>query len=97
MRTTQKIAYAFAGMALCSMSLWGCSGDQGKKEEKKTVTAQEQVGKDAAQAVQKPLEEARKAAQTETEAAQALKDTARDTQPAAQNSGGKEKRKLEGC
>ncbi len=97
MRTTQKIAYAFASMVLCSMTLWGCSGDQGKKEEKKTVTAQEQMGKDAAQAVQKPLEEARKAAQSETGAAQALKDTARDTQPAAQNSGGKEKKKLEGC
>ena len=54
MRTIQKIAYAFTGMALCSMTLWGCSGDQGKKEEKKTVTAQEQMGKDAAQAVQKP-------------------------------------------
>ena len=61
------------------------------------MTAQEQVGKDAAQAVQKPLEEARKAAQAETGAAQTLKDTARDAQPAAQNNGGKEKRKLEGC
>ncbi len=60
------LVVAFAGLALCSLTLWGCSGDQEKKQEKKTPTVQQQLGQDAAQSVQKPLAEARKAAQAET-------------------------------
>ena len=72
MMTTKKIACLFAGLALCSMTFWGCSSDQEKKEEKKTMTVQEQMGKDAAQALQKPMDEARKAAaQVEAKADQA--------------------------
>lgn len=102
--TTKKIACLFAGLALCSMTFWGCSSDQEKKEEKKTMTVQEQMGKDAAQALQKPMDEARKAAaQVEAKADQALKETAEGAKKALQESGGlpaqsdKEKKKLEGC
>jgi hypothetical protein len=105
MITAKKIAYAFAGMALCSIALWGCSEDRGKKEEKKTVTVQEQMGKEAAQTLQKPLEEARKTAvQVEAKTDQALKDIADGTKKSAQEAGivptekgSKEKKKLEGC
>lgn len=108
MNTVKKLTFAFTGLALCSMVLWGCSEDQNKKEEKKNVTVQEQmgkVGKDAAQALQKPMEEARKTAvQVEAKAEQALKDVAEGTKKAAQDAGlapnqtgGKEKKKLEGC
>ena len=93
----KKLVVAFTGLALCSLTLWGCSGDQEKKQEKKTPTVQQQLGQDAAQSVQKPLAEARKAAQAETEANQAVKDAAGAVQPAAPEAGGKEKKRLEGC
>jgi len=105
MITAKNIACAFAGLALCSMTLWGCSGEQEKKEEKKTMTVQEQMGKEAAQALQKPVDEARKAAaQVEAKADQALKETTEGAKKATQEtgvlpsqSGVKEKKKLEGC
>ena len=93
----KKLVVAFTGLALCSLTLWGCSGDQEKKQEKKTPTVQQQLGQDAAQSVQKPLAEARKAAQAETGANQAVKDAAGNVQPAAPEAGDKEKKKLEGC
>lgn len=93
----KKLIVAFAGLALCSLTFWGCSGDQEKKQEKKTPTVQQQLGQDAAQSVQKPLAEAHKAAQAETGANQAIKDAAGAVQPAAPEAGGKEKKKLEGC
>lgn len=106
MLTTKKFVSILASLGLCALLMVGCSGDQGKKEEKKTVTAQEQVGKDAAQALQKPMEEARKtAAQVEVKTEQAMKDMAEGAKKAAQEAGvppagqtgGKEKKKLEGC
>lgn len=100
----KRIACALAGLALCSMTLCGCSGDQEKKEEKKTMTVQEQMGKEATEALKKPMDEARKAAaQVEAKADQALKETAEGAKKAIQDSGvlpaqsGKEKKKLEGC
>ena len=105
MNTVKKLTFAFTALTLCSMVLWGCSEDQNKKQEKKTATVQEQMGKDAAQALQKPTEEARKtAAQVEAKADQALKDGtdgakkgAQETSPAPKATEGKEKKKLEGC
>jgi len=102
--TAKRIACALAGLAVCTLTLWGCSSDQEKKEEKKTMSVQEQMGKEAAQALQKPMDEARKAAaQVEAKADQALKETAEGAKKAIQESGvlpaqsGKEKKKLEGC
>lgn len=97
MKHTQKIIAACTGLALCTLTLFGCSGDQEKKQEKKPPTVQQKIGQDAAQSVQKPLEEARKAARAETGANQAVKDAADNMQPAAPEAGGKEKKKLEGC
>lgn len=105
MRPTTTTACLAAALALCSLLLAGCSGDQDKKEEKKTVTVQEQRGKEAAQALRKPLEEARKTeVQLEAKADEAMKDVAEGAKKAAQDagltpnaSGAKEKKKLEGC
>jgi len=105
MNTVKKLTFAFTALALCSMVLCGCSEDQNKKEGKKTVTVQEQMGKDAAQTLQKPMDEARKtAAQAEAKTDQALKDGtdgakkgAQETSPAPKAAEGKEKKKLEGC
>jgi hypothetical protein len=101
MLTTKNIAYAFTGMALCSMLFWGCSENQDKKVE----TRQEQLGREAAQNLQKPMEDARKAAaQAGAKADQALKEVPDETKKAVQEAGsaptqanGKEKKKLEGC
>jgi len=92
----QKIIAVCTGLALCTLTLMGCSGDQEKKQEQKPPTVQQKIGQEAAQSVQKPLEEARKAAQAETGANQAIKDAAGNV-PAATETGGKEKKKLEGC
>lgn len=105
MKTVKKLTFAFTALTLCSMVLWGCSEDQNKKQEKKTVTVQEQMGKDAAQALQKPMGEARKtAAQVEAKTDQALKDGtdgakkgAQEISPAPKATEGKEKKRLEGC
>ena len=106
MLTTKQFVSALTALGLCTLLMGGCSGDQGKKEEKKTVTVQEQMGKDAAQALQKPMEEARKtAAQVEAKTEQAMKEIAYGAKKAAHEAGltpagqtgGKEKKKLEGC
>ncbi len=94
MLTIKKIVYTATGMVLCSMILLGCSEDQGKKQENKMETTQERIGKEAAQNLKKPMEDARKAAQLGTERVETLNEAARDTKPRA---GGKEKKKLEGC
>lgn len=106
MRTTKKTIYTVAAMAFCSMLLLGCSGDQEKKPEKKTETKMEQIGKQAAQDLQKPLAEARKAAaDAGAITSKALNEAARETKSAIQEAtganqqqkNGKEKKKLEGC
>jgi hypothetical protein len=104
MRITKKIATALTGIALCSMFLLGCSEDPSKKQEKKVETAQERIGREAAQNLQKPMEDARKAAQLGTDRVQMLGEAGRDTKPTAHEGGstqtqpdGKGKKKLEGC
>jgi hypothetical protein len=106
MSTTYKAGSILTILGLCTLLMVGCSGDQGKKEEKKTVTVQEQLGKDAAQALQKPMEEARKTViQVEAKTEQATKEMADGAKKTAQEAelpttgqtGGKEKKKLEGC
>jgi hypothetical protein len=105
MLTNKKLVTACAGMVLCSMVLLGCSESQEKKQEQKAETRQEQIGREAARNLQKPLEETRRTAdQVEAKAGQTLQEVgedarqtgraADDTQP---QTGGREKKKLEGC
>ncbi|MDY0391431.1 hypothetical protein [Desulfobulbus oligotrophicus] len=80
MLNAKKTVYLLAGLALSALLFTGCSGDQNKTEEKKTVTPQEQLGKDAAEAVQKPMEEARQAAaQVEEKTEQVVQEAADKT------------------
>ena len=66
MNRIKKLTLPLFAACLCA-ALIGCSED--KKETKSTApTAQEQVGKEAAQAVQQPVEQAKEAARTTTEA-----------------------------
>ena len=67
MFTTKKIACTCTAMALCAVMLFGCGEDQEKKTEKKGVTILEQLVRDAAHSVQKPLEDARKSAEQSKE------------------------------
>jgi molecular chaperone DnaK (HSP70) len=83
MLTTKKIVCTCTALALCSLVLFGCGEDQEKKSEKKGVTVQQQLGKDAAQSIQKPLEDARKAAaQVEEKANQVIDSAAEKTKEA---------------
>ncbi|MDR2550879.1 MAG: hypothetical protein LBD10_11845 [Desulfobulbus sp.] len=91
MHSAKTHIHILLGLTLCLFVLGGCSGDQGKKEEKKTVTVQEQMGADAAQAVKKPLEDAQKAAAGVEAAQQKAQEAGATPQPV------KEKKKLEGC
>jgi hypothetical protein len=81
MLTNKKLVTACAGMVLCSMVLLGCSESQEKKQEQKAETRQEQIGREAAGNLQKPLEEARRAAdQVEAKAGQTtLQEVGEDT------------------
>ena len=103
MLTAKKILSIFMGMSLCSLVLLGCSEDQGKKQEKKIETTQERLGREAAENLQKPMEDARKAAQLGTERVQTLSEAAQKMEPPPQEGGAtpqartKEKKKLEGC
>jgi hypothetical protein len=63
MCTIKKFACTCATIALCLTVLAGCGEDQQKKEAQKELTSQEQLGKDAAQRIQQPLEKARMAAE----------------------------------
>lgn len=105
MLTNKKIVSACAGMVLCSMVLLGCSENQEKKQEQKAETRQEQIGREAARNMQKPLEETRKAAdQVEAKTGQPLQEVGEDTRQTGRatddtqsQTGGREKKKLEGC
>ena len=74
MNRIKKLTLPLFAACLCA-ALIGCSED--KKETKSTApTAQEQVGKEAAQAVQQPVEQAKEAAvQVEAAAKQAAEAT----------------------
>jgi hypothetical protein len=93
-------------LACCAGLLVGCSEDQSKKQEKTGMSKQEQMGKEAAQALKQPVEDAKKAAaEVSGKADQALKEVAGDAKKAIENSNlipgqaaSKEKKKqLEGC
>ncbi|ADW18514.1 hypothetical protein Despr_2373 [Desulfobulbus propionicus DSM 2032] len=85
MFTTKKIACTCTALALCAVMLFGCGEDQEKKTEKKDVTVQQQLGKDAAQSVQQPLEDARKAAEQAGEKATQVIDSAAEKTKEAVN------------
>ena len=96
MDTLKKITGIGCTLACCAVLLCGCDEDRQQKEQKKEggATVQQQLGKEAAQAIKEPTIEARKAAQAQGNADQAIKEAAQAVQPAAP---GPEKKKLEGC
>lgn len=95
MSTLTKLAGFGCTLACCALLLGGCGEDRAQKEQKKEgATVQQQLGKEAAQAVKEPTIEARKAAQAQGNADQAIKEAAQAVQPGTT---GQEKRKLEGC
>ena len=85
MNRIKKLTLPLFAACLCA-ALIGCSED--KKETKSTApTAQEQVGKEAAQAVQQPVEQAKEAAvQVEAAAKQAAEATTEAADKAAEAS-----------
>ncbi len=106
MQPMKTIQRALVILACCAGLLAGCSEDQAKKQEKTGATRQEQLGKEAAQALKQPVEDARKAAaEVGGKADQALKEVAGDAKKAIETSPpipGQEaikekKKKLEGC
>lgn len=92
----KKIVGIGCTLACCAVLLCGCGEDRQQKEQKKEggATVQQQLGKDAAQAIKEPTVDARKAAQAQGNADQAIREAAQAVQPAAP---GQEKKKLEGC
>ena len=96
MYTPKKIVGIGCALACCAVLLCGCGEDRQQKEHKKEggASVQQQLGKEAAQAIKEPTIEARKAAQAQGNADQAIKEAAQAVQP---GSTGQEKRKLEGC
>jgi len=58
MSTVKKIAYSLAAILLCAALLSGCSDDKEVKPAQKTASAQEQIAKNAAQEIKKPIEAA---------------------------------------
>lgn len=87
MFTAKRIAYACTVLALCAMISGGCSEERGRKQENKAETRQERIGREAAQNLQKPMKDARQAAQLGTERVQMLSDTAQETKSALQEEG----------
>ncbi|MCL2459523.1 MAG: hypothetical protein FWF31_11930 [Desulfobulbus sp.] len=81
MHSAKTHIHILLGLALCLFVLGGCSGDQGKREEKKAMTVQEQMGADAAQAIKKPLEDAQRAAAGVEAAQRAALEAGRASQP----------------
>ncbi len=93
MNNTKKSLRLGAAFALCLTLLLGCSEEPKQKTETK-ANVQQQLGKEAAKAVKEPVIEARKAAEAQGKADQAIKEAAQDVKPGAT---GQEKKKLEGC
>ena len=94
MNTLKKMTGIGCTLACCALLLCGCGEDQKDQKKEGGPTVQQQLGKDAAQAIKEPTLEARKAAQTQENATQAIKEAAQEMKPGAS---GQEKRKLEGC
>jgi ABC-type uncharacterized transport system auxiliary subunit len=97
MLMTRKMAYAFTVITLCSFCLLGCSEEQEKSQVNKTETMQEQMGKEAAQHIQQPLEKAHQAAEAVNAAAQDTKQHAQEIDAEKTQASGKVKKQLEGC
>lgn len=57
----KKMAYSLAGIFMCTAMLCGCSDNKEVKPAKKTESAQEQIAKEAAQEIRKPIEAAHNA------------------------------------
>lgn len=76
MCSVKKMVLACAAMTLCAVMLLGCGEDQPQKEAPKKATVQEQLGREAADSLQQPLEKARKAAQQAGHQANQLIDSA---------------------
>lgn len=76
MLSSRNIALACAATGLCTLMLVGCGEEQPKKETKKELTVQEQLGREAAQNIQQPLDKARKAAEQAGQRANQLIDRA---------------------
>lgn len=93
MTTTKKHLIPWVTLALCASLLLGCSEEPKHKTETKGGV-QQQLGKEAAQAVKEPVMEANKAAQAQGNADQATKEAAQAVQPGTT---GQDKKKLEGC
>ncbi len=84
MNTLKKLTLVVALLSFSSLMLVGCSDDQKKKAEKKGVTTQEQMGKDAAESIKKPIETAKKTTEeASNKADQALKAVTDETKKAA--------------
>lgn len=96
MYTPKKIVGIGCTLVCCALLLCGCGEDRPQKEQKKEggATVQQQLGKEAAQAIKEPTVDARKAAQAQGNADQAIREAAQAVQPGTT---GQEKRKLEGC
>jgi hypothetical protein len=87
MTPTRLVAILLATTILWSPLLSGCTEEK-QGEEKKKTTLQQQLGQEAAASIEKPLAEARKAAEIQGEANRKIGE-------AAQGTG--QSRKLEGC
>ena len=103
MYSRKTLVRALVLLICCAGLLVGCSEDQSKKQEKTGTSKQEQMGKEAAQALKQPMEDAKKAAaEVSGKADQAIKEATSDAKKAVETSplvpgAFKDKKKLEGC
>ena len=106
MKTIHTMIRGLVLLACCAGLLTGCSEDQSKKPQKTTLSAQEQRGKEAAEAIKQPINEAQKMAdQVGAKADRALQEGGEEPNkgvqlpppaPAPTQEPAKKKR-LEGC
>lgn len=87
------IAILLAALMLSGALLTGCSEDQ-PAQDKKKISLQEEMGREAASSIEKPLAEARKAAAMQSAVDQKIKAASEEGFPAQER---KTTGKLEGC
>ena len=98
MVSMKKTGYALVAFVLCAVFLLGCSEEKKSQQEKITETVQERMGREAAQELKKPVEEAKRvAAEAGAKTNQALQNVADETRKATQDAGETANKKLEGC
>ena len=101
MRTPFIPTAILVGLTLCGLAFSGCSTDQEKKTEGKAVTSAQEMGQQAAQALQKPTDAARQSAAQATSkndaGTQMVRDAGAPPKETAAPEGKKGKGKLEGC